>query len=122
MLLFAVALLGLTVMLGAALAIVALRRPDKKPARILMTLHGAAAIVGYGALVLALQGPPRGVAFGAQSFGLAAAILLLIAATLGLVTLMLHLRRAHFPGFWAGAHAMVAVAGYVILAAYLLAG
>ena len=122
LLLIAVALLGLTVLFGGALAVMALKRPGKKPSWLLATVHGAAAIAGYGALLLALEGPPRGTALGTQSFGLAAAILLLIAAALGLATLLLHLRRAHLPGFWAGAHASVAITGYVILAVYLLAG
>jgi hypothetical protein len=73
-------------------------------------------------LLVALRGPPRGAALGTESFGLASAILLLIAAALGLATLVLHLRRAHLPGFWAGAHATLGISGFVILAVYLLAG
>ena len=109
-------------LLGGALAVTALPRPSQKPPRLLTSLHGLAAVAGYGALLLALEGPPRGAAYGAQSFGLAAAILLLVAAALGLATLVLHLRRGRFPGLWAGIHATLAIAAYVILAAYLLAG
>jgi hypothetical protein len=118
----AVALLGVTVLLGAALAFVSLRRPDAKPPRILATLHGLCAASGYVVLLLALQGPARGAATGTQSFGLAAAILLLLAAMIGAASFALHLRRRRLPGFWVGAHAMVAVAGYVILAVYLFVG
>jgi len=118
----AVTLLGLTVLLGGALVVVALRHPGRKPPRLLATLHGLCAVAGYAVLLAALQGPPRGAAYGAQSFGLAAAILLLIAAALGVATFILHLRQARLPGFWAGAHASVAISGYVILAAYLFVG
>jgi hypothetical protein len=119
---FAVILLGLTVLLGAALIIVALQRRDAKPPIWLASLHGCCALLGYGALLWALRGPARGAATGTQSFGPAASVLLLVAAALGIASLALHFRRRRFPGFWAGAHASVAIFGYVILAVYLLLG
>jgi heme A synthase len=118
----AVALLGLTVLLGGALATSALRHPDAKPPRILATLHGFCAALGYGLLLVALQGPARGTATGTQSFGIAAAILLLLAAMIGATILAIHYGRRRLPGFWVGAHAMIAITGYVILAVYLFAG
>ena len=45
-----------------------------------------------------------------------------LAAGLGLVSLGLHWRRRSLQGFWVGAHATVAITGYVLLAVYLLAG
>jgi len=66
--------------------------------------------------------PPRGAATGTQSFGLTAAILLLIAAVIGLFSLVLHCRRKRMPGVAIGIHASVAIFGYVILAVYLFAG
>jgi hypothetical protein len=122
MLLIAVAALGLTVLLGAALAIVGMRAPLAKPSRVLTALHGACATIGIVALLLALRGPARGAATGTQSFGLVAAILLLLAALIGIVGIVLHARRARFPGGVVGAHASIAIAGYVVLAVYLLAG
>jgi len=115
--------LTIVVLLGATLAIQIMRRPDRPPPRVLAWLHGLAALIGYGLLVDALiTGPPRGVASGAQSFGLMAAILLLVAALIGLLSLVLHYRRKRMPGIAVGIHASVAVFGYVILAVYLLAG
>jgi len=111
----------LTVLLGAALAFVGLRRSGRPP-RALASLHGLAALIGYAALLLALQGPARGAATGTQSFGIVAAILLLLTAVIGVTTLALHWHRRQLPGFWAGAHATIAIAGYVILAVYLFAG
>lgn len=123
MLFFAVLSLAIVVLLGGALAIQAMRAPTRPPSAILAWLHGIAALIGYGMLVEALATePPRGAATGTQSFGLAAALLLLIAALLGLVSLWLHWRRKRMPGIAIGVHASVAIFGYVILAVYLLAG
>jgi hypothetical protein len=57
-----------------------------------------------------------------QSIGIAAATLLLLAAILGTASLVLHLRRRRLPGFWIGAHATIAIAGFVILVVYFFAG
>ena len=112
----------ITLLLGAALAIQILRRPPHVPSRSLIWLHGSAAVLSYGVLVVALMGPPRGAAAGTQSFGITAAILLLVAAAIGLLSLVLHYRRKRMPGIAIGIHASVAIFGYVILAVYLLAG
>lgn len=112
----------IVVFLGTALAIQILRRPTHAPSRLLAWLHGVAALLSYGMLVVALKGPARGAATGTQSFGLTAAILLLVAAAIGLLSLVLHYRRRRMPGVAIGVHASVAVFGYVILAVYLLAG
>lgn len=121
MIALAASVLGLTVLLGAALVFMALRRPGPPP-RALAALHGLSALLGYGVLLLALQGPARGAATGTQSFGLAAAVLLLLAALLGIASVTLHLRQRRLPGFWVGLHASIAIAGYVILAVYVLVG
>jgi hypothetical protein len=119
---FSVALLGLTVLLGAALVLVAVAAPGKPPSRVLATSHGFGAFLGYVVLLLALRGPARGIETGTQSFGITAAVFLLLAAALGIASFMVHRRQRRLPGFWAGAHASVAIAGYVILAVYLLLG
>jgi len=103
------------------MAIVALRRVGSPP-RMLAAAHGLAALLGYATLLIALEGPPRGVATGTQSFGIVAAILLFLAALLGTTTFLLQRRQQRLPGFWAGAHATVAVSGFVILGVYLLVG
>jgi hypothetical protein len=112
----------IVVLLGGALAIQILRRPPHAPSRLLAWLHGIAALMSYGVLLVALMGPPRGAATGTQSFGLVAALLLLLAAVIGIVSLGLHLLHRRMPGIAIGIHASVAVFGYVILAVYLLAG
>jgi len=103
------------------MAIMAMRRVGSPP-WMLAALHGLAAFVGYAVLLIALQGPPRGVATGTQSFGIVAAILLFLAALLGATTFLLHRRLRRLPGFWAGAHAVIAVSGLVILGVYLFVG
>lgn len=113
---------GIVVLLGGALAIQVMRAPTRPPSRTLLWLHGFAAAIGYGVLIAALKGPRRGTAMGTQNFGTIAAVLLLIAAALGALGLALHWWRRRMPGVVVGAHASVAVFGYVILAAYLLAG
>jgi hypothetical protein len=119
-----IAVLAFTVvvLLGGALAIQILRRPTQAPPRVLAWLHGIAALMSYGVLLVALMGPARGAATGTQSFGLVAALLLLFAALIGIVSLALHLFRRRMPGIVIGIHASVAIFGYVILAVYLLAG
>jgi hypothetical protein len=114
---------AIVVLLGGALAIQVMRAPTKPPPRALAWLHGIAALISYAMLVDALVvGPPRGVANGTQSFGTDAAVLLLIAAALGLLSLWLHAKRKRMPGAAIGVHASVAIFGYVILAVYLLVG
>jgi hypothetical protein len=122
MLSLAVLSFTIVMLLGAALAIQVMRRPVQPPSRVLVWLHGLAALLSYGALLVALVGPPRGAATGTQSFGLSAAILLLVAAAVGLLSLLLHYRRKRMPGIAIGVHASVAIFGYVILAVYLLVG
>lgn len=118
----AVFLFGLTVLLGAALLVSILRRPARQPSRLLVALHGHAALFGLGALLAALSYPATGAATGTQSFRAIAAVLLFAAAGLGLLSLWLHWRRRSLPGGWVGAHVTVAITGYVLLAVYLLAG
>ena len=112
-------LLALAVLLGGWMAIQALRRaaPPKLAAAL---LHGLLAIAGTTALLLALAGPERGRAAGAQSFGLIAAITLGLAAMPGLLLLAQHLRRRRLAGGLIGLHASLAVTGFVILLSYWL--
>ena len=127
MLSLAVLSFTIVMLLGAALAIQVMRRPVQPPLRVLVWLHGIAALLSYGVLLVALMAPamgqqPRGAVAGTQSFGLIAALLLLLAALIGIVSLALHLFRRRMPGIAIGIHASVAIFGYVILAVYLLVG
>jgi hypothetical protein len=106
---------------GSVLAILHLmpQRPAIPPW--LSTLHGALATGGFVLLVLALRGPPRGIASGAGAFGLIAAALAALAAVAGAATLAARLRRTRFTGVLLGVHATLAVSAFVVLAAYVFA-
>jgi hypothetical protein len=125
-------ILGLAVLLGSALAILHLRTPTGAAAASpisswpvpwpVAALHGFLGIGGLVCLVLALRGPPRGLAQGTASFGAIAATLFALAAMAGGGILARHLRQRRRPGALIGLHAALAVSGFVILAAYLLVG
>lgn len=121
MLLLSFTLLAFAVLLGAALALLHLR-PAAPPLWPAGALHGMIAVVGFLALLPALQGPPRGVRLGVGAFGNIAAVLLGSALVAGFVLLAVRLRRKRLPGGLIGVHATLAVSGFVILAAYTLIG
>jgi hypothetical protein len=113
------ALLALALLLGGWLAISALRRvapPKLVPA----LLHGLLAVAGYALLLLALGGPSRAQAAGAESFGRVAAIILALAAAPGLLLFAQHLRGRRLAGGLIGTHASLAITGFVILLTYWL--
>ena len=114
--------LAFAVLLGSVLAVLHLREGAAPPPWPLGALHGLIAIVGLAVLTFALRGPPRGVAQGVGSFGTIAAGLLALAALIGLTHLAARLRQRRLPGTLIGAHATLAVGGFVILLVYLLAG
>jgi hypothetical protein len=123
MLVLALTLLILAVLLGTLLAAVAVGAGRRLPfGRPLGALHGLLGLSGLGALLLALRGPPRGVALGVGSFGRIAAVLLALALLAGLTILTAHLRHRRPPVLLIGVHATIAVSGVVILAAYTLVG
>jgi len=74
--------------------------------------HGAVGVAGLAILLLALQGPPRGVAAGVGAFGAVSAVLFAGALLTGGVLL---LRRK---GAVMAIHAGVAITGYVLLLAW----
>ena len=114
--------LAFTVLLGSVLAVLHLREGAAPAPWPLGALHGLIAIAGLGMLALALRGPPRGVAQGVGSFGTISAVLLALAALIGLTQLAARLRQRRVPGPLIGAHATLAVGGFVILLVYMLAG
>jgi hypothetical protein len=123
MLTAALASLAVAVLLGSALAVMHLRTDGAgAPPWRLAALHGLVAVAGLGCLVLALRGPPRGLAQGTAAFGMIAAALLVPAVLLGAGFLVARLRQRRLPGLLIGIHATLAVSGFVILTVYILAG
>ncbi len=135
MLIAAFIILGLAVLLGAALAVLHLRMgragtpsrrppqpPPQPPPWPLATLHGLVAIGGVACLAVALRGPPRGLDQGTASFGIISAALFALAALLGARFLAARVFKKRIGGGLIGIHATLAVSGFVILAAYVFAG
>ena len=122
MLSVAFAVLAVAVLLGAALAVRYMRGGTEHPASwTLAALHGIIGIGGLCCLVLALRGPPRGLDQGTASFGVIAATLLALAALAGLGVLLMRRGNRQRAGMLIGVHATLAVSGFVVLAAYLMA-
>jgi hypothetical protein len=114
--------LGVAVLLGAALAISYLYRGTVWVAPwLLSTLHGCFAVGGLCCLLLSLRGPPRGLEQGTATFGAISAVLFVLAALVGIAVLLIHRVKRRRAGTLIGVHATLAVGGFVILAAYLLA-
>jgi hypothetical protein len=122
MLIAAFVLLGIALLIGTALAVMHMREGVMAPHWSGGALHALLAIVGLGCLLLALRGPARGVSQGTASFGAIAAALLVLAAAIGLMLLGTRLGRRRIAGALIGVHATLAVGGFVVLAAYVLAG
>ncbi len=123
MLVAALVILGLVVLLGSALAIFRLGvKGAATPPWPLPALHGLLAIGGLCCLALALRGPPQGLDQGTGSFGLIAIALIALAALVGAGLFIAHIRKRQIAGLMICIHATLAVSGFVILAAYVLAG
>lgn len=88
-------------------------RGTSRPPLVAGIAHGLVGTVGLAALLLALRGPPRGVAAGAGSFGAVSAVLFAGAVLTGIV--MLALRRN---GAVMAIHAGIAITAYVLLLAW----
>lgn len=114
----AFALLTVAVLMGALLAVPYLREGAAAPLA-LGALHGAIALAGLALLALALSGPPRGIEQGVGSFGAIATVLIALAALFGLVQFVLRLCRRRLPGGLVGAHATLAVGGFIVLLVYV---
>ena len=113
-------LLLITALFGGVLA--ALHQRQTPPSWQLGALHGGLGSIGFVALLLALRGPPRGVAMGVGAFGQIAALLLAMALIAGIAIMIARLRDRRVPGLVIGIHATIAISGVVILAAYTLVG
>jgi hypothetical protein len=111
----AVWVLTLAVAAGTVLALWHLRATDGagRPPLAAGIAHGLAGAVGLVVLLLALTGPPRGVAAGVGSFGTLAAVLFAGALATGVAVLVLR-RKAVVIAI----HAGIAITGYVLLLAW----
>jgi hypothetical protein len=116
MLLASAILATVAVLLGLVLAL--LFAHGTAYPRLVGWLHGALGVAALVLLLLALRGPPRGMAMGAGSFGVIAAWLLGVALVFGLLMLNRSLRRGTIPGAAVAVHATLAIAGFVVLVAY----
>jgi len=115
-------LLAVAVVLGALLAVMHFAKAGKGlPPWPLAALHALLALGGFALLLLALQGPPRGASQGTASFGIIAAALFALAALVAGGLLAGRLRQRPPGTTLIGIHATLAIAGFVILMAYVLA-
>lgn len=114
--------LAVAVIIGALLAILHMRDASAAmPPWPLAALHGVLALGGFGLLLVALQGPPRGLEQGVGSFGTVAAAFFVVTALFGGGLLAARLRGRRAGGMLVGIHATLAVSGFVILTAYVFA-
>jgi hypothetical protein len=103
--------------LGIALALIHLRGSiAPKPG--IGYIHGIFGTIGFGLLVIALQGPRRGDAMGAGSFGFTASIFFAIALAIGWFIPLLIRRLPHLISVTIVTHASLAVAGFVLFLAW----
>ena len=123
MLIAAFIILAIAVSLGSVLAVLHLRgEVAAAPPWPLAALHGVIAVGGFGCLLLALRGPPRGMDTGSASFGAIAAVLIALAALVGGGILATRFGKRRRAGTLIGIHATLAVAGFVVLLAYVFPG
>ncbi len=122
MLIAAFASLAVAIGVGSVLATWYLRQTNAGPAPWPLAIaHGFLGLGGLGCLLLSLGGPPRGVDQGTASFGAISAVLIAMAAAAGAALLARRFVKRWRGGTLIGLHATLAVAGFVILAAYVLA-
>jgi hypothetical protein len=83
-------------------------------------IHGALGTAGLVILFFSLGGPPRGVEFGVQSFGVIAAALATAGLLIGLGFAALNVFAKKRVAWLVGAHVTIAIAGYFFLMAYVV--
>ena len=81
--------------------------------------HGLLGAAGLVVLILSQRGPRRGAAEGASQFGIIAIGLIVAALLIGLTMWLLRLRGKTPLSLAVGMHATFAVAGLVMLLAYI---
>ncbi len=107
----------LAVAFGSVLALWHLRATDgaSRPPLSAGIAHGVIGTAGLTVLLLALRGPPRGVAAGAGSFGTTAAVVFGAALATGLAVLV---RRRKAPAVTMVIYSGFAITAYVLLVAW----
>src|ERR1700739_1498759 len=116
-------IVAIAVSLGSALGVMHLQSEGRTtPPWLLTVVHGLFGLGGFGCLVLALRGPPRGLDQAIGSFGMIAAALIALTALLGVSFAATRLLNRRPAAILIGIHATLAVSGFVILAAYVFAG
>jgi hypothetical protein len=122
MLVSAFIVLGIAGLIDSLLAILHLRTDEgATPPWWLSVLHGLLAIFGLCCLALALRGPTRGLDHGTASFGMVATVLIVLAALAGVGLFVARAFKKRITGVMIGVHATLAVSGFVVLLAYILA-
>jgi hypothetical protein len=112
-------LLWLAVVLGVGLIVVAMHWPRLRwPGWV----HGGMGVAGFALLLAGQGGPPRGVAQGAQSFGMVSAVFIALTVAFGAWIFTARVRRRAPSMLAVGVHASLAVGGAIMLAAYVTAG
>lgn len=117
----AVLILACALAAGGALAARAMREDPARSRRIPLAgaAHGLAGLIGLGLLVLALDGPPRGVATGTGNFGLAAASLIGVGALFGLLLPSLSRNGVRGVTIVMAIHGGLAITGFTLLLAWV---
>jgi hypothetical protein len=115
-------LITIAVLLGCVLTVLHMREGAPLFAWPPGALHGLIAVGGLILLAFTLRGPVRGASQGTAAFGTGSAAILALAALFGVMLLAARLRRRQVPGGLIAVHAMIAVSGFVVLAAYYFAG
>ena len=115
----AVWILSIAVIAGAVLALLHLRATDSasRPPFAAGIAHGVLGATGLIILLLALQGPPRGIEAGAGSFGTVSAWLFAGALVTGIAIITLRQKAIVI-----AIHAGIAITGYVLLLAWSSVG
>lgn len=113
-------LLGLTVAIGLGLAAKVLREQPTPNRRLSLVgaIHGLIGLAGFVVLLIALQGPLRGLRTGSSSFGAIAAILFGVAIVIGVMIPLWFRRRRLMSAALITVHAGAAIAGFTILLAW----
>lgn len=107
--------LTIAVAAGTALGLWHLRASEgaSRPPLAAGIAHGILGTIGLVILLIALRGPPRGVATGVASFGTIATVLFTASLITGLITLTLRRKPIVM-----AIHAGIAITGYVLLLAW----
>jgi hypothetical protein len=105
------------VALGATLALLHVRGTSPRNS-VVGLIHGLTGTVALGMLILALQGPRRGDAMGAGSFGIFAAMLFGLALASGPLIRLLARRLPNAAGAIIATHASFAITAFVLFLAW----